>query len=142
MNRREVLAAAGAVAVAATVPSITTTPAAPWRVFRVSEVEWFVARSPEEALRCAAANWGCSAVPLDLEALVADLEHDGLVEGMPEDIGEAGLDQLKMTQTNADGDLLEDEDGAPLPPITFREELERMVARGLDAPAPFAAAEW
>lgn len=133
-NRRDVLAAATVVAaVAAASPAAAVEAfASPWRVFRVSDYEWYVARSPLEALQAAAYDWGCKDCPADIGALLADLELEGLADEPPEAVD---LDALHFTDV--------DENDNPCgEPRTFREELAQRIAQGLDAPELFAASEW
>lgn len=136
MNRRQAIRGTVAAVVAAASPALAvraaTNPASPWRVFRVSEYEWYAARSPLEALAAAAADWGCKDAPAELGALLEDLEREGLADEAPE---EADLDALRFTDV--------DENDCPVgSPRTFRDELAQRVAAGLDAPELFAAAEW
>lgn len=134
MNRRDVLSGTVAAAVAAAAPAMAVTDQ--WRVFRVSEYEWYVARSPLEALTAAAMDWGCKHCPAEIGALIADLELEGLTDEEPEDVGDAGLDGLVFVDV--------DEDDNPIRSTrrTFRAELAQRIAAGLDAPELFAAAEW
>jgi hypothetical protein len=153
MNRREALTATAAVIVAAASPAaavpdpdVVLSPknmaslvkatreyfASPWRVFRVSDYEWYVARSPLEALMAAAVDWGCRDVPAELGALLEDLEREGLGDAEPE---EADLDELHFADVDENDNVIG-------PPRTFREELAQRVAAGLDEPELFAAAEW
>ena len=136
MNRRDVLIGTAAAVVAAAAPATAVPAAAPWRVFRVSEYEWYVARSAFEALQAAAADWGCQDAWADLGALLEDLEKEGLTDEEPEDVGDAGLDRLHFVDVDEDERTLE---GSRR---TFRAELERRIADGLDAPELFATTEW
>lgn len=155
MNRREALTAIAAATVAAAAPamavqSITVKGAAlgelfdaeavrkvfevvqPWRVFRVSEYEWYVARNAYEALAAAARDWGCEEIPLDPAALLADLEQHGLADAIP----------LELSAAELDGHSFVDEDGPRDCRRPFREELALRVAGGLSAPELFAATDW
>lgn len=143
MNRREAIQATAALVGAAAASSVTIAAAAdlasPWRVFRVSGCEWYAARSALEALQAAAGDWGCKDAAAELGALLEDLAKEGLADEEPQ---EADLDALRFADCDENGDLIEDEDGAPLPARTFREELARRVDAGLEAPELFAVAEW
>jgi hypothetical protein len=135
MKRREALTAIAAAVVAAAAPAaVLPDPAlaSPWRVFRVSDYEWYVARSPLEALMCAAGDWGCPDVPAELGGLLEDLEREGLADSEPEEVD---LDALRFTD-------VDEHDNPCGSPRTFREELAQRVALGLDEPELFAAAEW
>lgn len=132
MNRREALTAIAAATVAAASPAAALPDASPWRVFRVSDYEWYVARSPLEALQAAAYDWGCKDCPAEIGALLADLELEGLADEEPEEVD---LDAHRFTDV--------DEHDRPIgEPRTFREELAQRVRNGLDAPELFAASEW
>lgn len=87
----------------------------PWLIFLVSESEWFVARTLDEAKRAAAREWGWA------EWTLEDPE-------MFQDAGELPDSAL---------DVLQYVDGES-PPRSFRAELARRIAAGLAAPEPFA----
>lgn len=152
MNRREVLTGTVAVVVAAAAPSVTVeasellelNPASVarvveatrelWRVFRVSEYEWYVARNGFEALAAAARDGGCQEAPLDPAALLADLERDGLADEMPWELNDEALDRFRFVDV--------DEEERPEAERSFRAELERRIVAGLAAPELFAATDW
>src|SRR5262245_12660810 len=138
MNRRQALTVIAAAGVAAAAPAVALPDprvivnGSPWRVYRVSDYEWYAARSALEALQCAAGDWGCKDAAAELGALLEDLEREGLADSEPE---EADLDALRFTDV--------DENDEPCgEPRTFLEELAQRIAAGLDEPELFAAAEW
>lgn len=98
-----------------------------WRVFAVTDMEFYVARSRDEAIRAACSDWGCaSAEQADADGML-DLED-------VYEISDDGLDRLQFQDT--------DEDERPIgPPRSFREELARRVAAGLKAAEPFGYQE-
>lgn len=131
MNRREAIAGALAVAsVGALPPGVAAAAAGPFRVFRLNEYECYMARSLEEALAAAAADWFGAATPLTLE----EAEANGLVDD-PGELTDEELDTLRFCDC--------DERGRPPPESTwpFREELARRAAMD-PTPQLFACTEW
>ena len=93
----------------------------PWRVFCMSDQpEWYVARSLEEAKQQAAQDWAYATSDPEFIEMVADAY-------------ELSDEQLLAQE------FRDEETGAK---ITFRAELDRMVARGLTMSGFFAGADY
>lgn len=99
-----------------------------WKVYRVTDYEWYVARTRDEAIATACSDWGCKSVD---EAVSKDmLELDDVHE-----LDDESLRELKYTDT--------DENDEPVGRArSFRTELARRVAAGLKEAELFAASEW
>lgn len=94
----------------------------PWRVYRLTDYEWWVARTLEEAKEDAAKQWGYTVDEAEEDEMFCD----------PEELSDAEMERLKFRE-----DMLD-----PLSPVrTFREELDRMIAEGLSEPGFFAGTE-
>lgn len=94
----------------------------PWRVYRMNDYEWWVARTLDEAKADAAKQWGYS---------VEDAERDEMYDD-PDELTDAEMEHLKFREDMFD----------PLSPTrSFREELDRMIADGLSEPGFFAGTE-
>jgi hypothetical protein len=92
----------------------------PWRVYRLNDCDWWVARTLEEAkadfIQTVGSDWG------------NEFED-------AEELSEADMERLQFIDT--------DEDERPLGTKTsFRDELARRVAAGITAPEQFASTEY
>lgn len=96
----------------------------PWAVFAVTENEWYVARTLDEAKQRAADDLGMT---------VAECEADDLFEDAHE------LDAAAMEKYTLEKYTLVDEEAPERTTTTFREELVKRVAAGIAAPGLFAA---
>lgn len=88
-----------------------------WRVYEVSEYEYYAARDRGMAISDALRDWGCS-----------------LEDGFPEGTDEVDAVDLDQNLIN----INEDEDPAG-PIITFREQLRRLLADGKEIAGFFCA---
>lgn len=94
-----------------------------WRVYKLNDYEWWVARSLDEAKADAANEWGCKDV--------AEAEREDMFED-PSEVPDEELDRLKFTDGDEDGNAI----GALR---SWRDELTQRIAAGLSAPELFAA---
>ncbi len=94
----------------------------PWRVFRLTDYEWWVARTLDEAKADAAKEWGYT---------VEEAERDEMFDE-PHELSDAELENTKFQEYM---------DVATKRTCTFREELDRMIAAGLSEPGFFAGME-
>lgn len=98
-----------------------------WKVFQVTEYEWFVARSRDEAIAAACSLWGCSSPEQAVEEEMLDL--DEVLE-----LDAEAMDALRFTDTDEDENAIGE-------PRSFREELRRRVEAGLSEGELFAMSE-
>jgi hypothetical protein len=97
----------------------------PWRVFRLNDCDWWVARTLDEAKEDAARTWGFR--------YVEDAEN---VFEEPQELDDATLDRLHFIDTD------ERERPVKTSRRTFRAELAQRVAAGLSKPELFACTEY
>ena len=94
----------------------------PWRVFQLTDYEWWIARTMQEAKDDAARAWGFAGA------------HD------PE-AAEQLEDAYELSDQSLDTLIFEDDDQDPPVRRTFRAEIAHRVAAGLSAPELFAMEE-
>jgi hypothetical protein len=92
-----------------------------WRIYRLNDCEWWVARTLQEAKE-------------DYQYTIGPMTDEDAFED-PAEISEANYDNLRFTDV--------DEGERPTGiTMSFREELIRRIAAGLSSPEMFAATEY
>ena len=93
----------------------------PWAVFQITESEWYVARTLDEAKGTAAD---------DMDMTVAECEADLFV------------DAHELTATEMETYMFVDDERPGAPKVPFRQALAERIAAGITGPAMFAAHDY
>ncbi len=95
------------------------------KIFECGELEWFAAASAEDALKAMVEEWGGS------DSTAQDMRDEYLDGEDPIELSDAGLDAMTYFDT--------DENGDPMSRRSFRAELDRRIAAGVEFPEHFAS---
>lgn len=95
-----------------------------WKVYAMNDCDWYAARTPEEALEAMRGNMGYESLE--------HLRADAMCDAEPEELSTAALNDLRFHL----------DDSRTGPTISFREQLERMIADGDPLPGFFASTEF
>jgi hypothetical protein len=95
-----------------------------WKVYRMNDWYWYVARSPGEALETLRKRSGYKTVE--------EMRRDGLIDAEPHELSDYEMDTMRLHSTD-------NRIGAA---ITFRKQLENMYLDGENMPGLFTATEF
>lgn len=95
-----------------------------WKVYAMNDCDWYVARTPEEAVEAMRENMGYKNVD--------DLKGDGMLDDQP----------TELSADDLDGHYFHLDESKSGPTITFRAQLDRMIAEGKGLPGFFASTEF
>lgn len=93
----------------------------PWRVWQMSDDEYYLARTFEEARNASATDWGYATEDQEFLDMIADAHE----------LSDLQLDSHRYVDHDHPSDRI----------VTFRQELERRIAGGIQAPELFAMSD-
>lgn len=97
-------------------------------IYEMNDCDWYAAETPEQAVE---------AMATDLDVSVEELKQDGMIgKDCPRLLCDKEMDSLPyLTSEEPDYDKVDEH-------ISFRTQLERMIARGDKFPCRFATTEY